>query len=86
MAYAKIIISIQHGQNIYRVGDEVFPSGNSSWIISEIEKTDVAGQMAMVTAFNIYTTNVVTQDKTIWRQVVPSDYEEEYLLEVSMKV
>jgi hypothetical protein len=75
------IVSIQHGDNKYKIGDDVFPSGNLDWMISQIDKTEVAGQMAMVTAFYIYATNTQTKQRMLWKQIVPADYEEEYLLE-----
>ena len=75
------IVSLQHGSNKYQIGDWVFPSGNSDWMISEIDKTEVSGQMAMVTAFYIYATNTQTKQRVLWKQVVPADYEEEYLIE-----
>ena len=74
------IISLFHGYT-HRVGNEIFPSGDLNWIISRIEKTQVAGQMAMVTAFDIYAINIVSHKEILWKQIVPVDYEEEYLIE-----
>jgi hypothetical protein len=73
MSALREIFSINTDWNNYSIGIYV---GYGK--ISRIEQTEVCGQMAMVTAFEIWVKDENTKEEKLWKLCVCSNYEVEY--------